>query len=183
MKKILVCLLAGVMILSLAACTPTTEKNKTGQTKATNGVDTVKNPDPTAPDLDVVSIYTVSADGSKLEGTMDAIEGKTAQTLVDSLIEYGVLGEGTTAISFTAEGELSSEEVGPGIIKIPGFEIPSNSREYGTLNLSAVPDEKDDMALHAIANTFIENMAVTYMTIQVDGETVAENYTFMEVGK
>jgi len=129
MKKAIMCFIGAMMILSLVACTPTTEKNKTGEVKQTqassaaagtaagtsggNSVASNKNPDPTAPDLDVVSIYTVSKDGSKLEGTMDAVEELTPQALADLLIQYGVLEEGTEVIDFQAEGKPASEEVGP----------------------------------------------------------------------
>ena len=47
----------------------------------------------------------------------------------------------------------------------------------------ALPIYKDDMLLQAIANTFIENMDVLYLTILVNGETVAENLTFVDAGK
>lgn len=186
MKKWIMRFIGAMMILSLAACTPTTEKGKTGevkQTEAANSVDNKKNPDPTAPVLDVVSIYTVSEDGSKLEGTMDALEEKDAQTLTDLLIQYKVLDEGTEVLEFAAEGEPASEEVGPGVVKIPGMVYENKVKEYGTLNLSQFPDEKDDMLLQAVANTFIENMDLVYLTIQVNGETVAENLTFVDAGK
>lgn len=186
MKKVIMCFIGAMMILSLAACTPTTEKGKTGevkQTEAANSVDKKKNPDPTAPNLDVVSIYTVSADGTTLEGTMDALEEKNPQTIAELLIEYGVLDEGTEVIEFAAEGEPASEEVGPGVVKIPGAVNKNTSREYGTLNLSQFPDEKDDMLLQAVANTYIENMDVVYLTIQVNGETVAENLKYVDAGK
>lgn len=186
MKKVIMCLIGAMMILSLTACTPTTEKNKTGevkQTEASKSAAPVKNPDPTAPELDVVSIYTVSADGNKLEGTMDAVDELSAQTLVDLLIEYGVLAEGTEAVSFEAEGEPSSEAVGPGVVKVPGVEVKNTTKEYGTLELNQIPDAKDDMVLQAIANTFLENMDVTYLTIKVNGETVGENMTMVEAGK
>lgn len=179
MKKAIMCLIGAMMVLSLAACTPTTEKNKTGEvklTQAANSVDNKKLPDPNAPDLEVVSIYTVSADGTKLEGTMDSVEELDAQSLADLLIQYGVLEEGTAVIDYKAEGQPASEEVGPGVVKIPGVEIESDAREYATLNLSQIPDGgKDDMILKAVARTYLENMNVVYITIQVDGETVAEN--------
>jgi len=186
MKKMIMCFIGAMMILSLAACTPTTEKGKTGevkQTEAANGVDKKKNPDPTAPDLDVVSIYTVSADGSKLEGTMDALEEKNAQTVAELLVQYHVLDEGTEVIEFSAEGEPASEEVGPGVVKVPGVTPQKNTKEYGTLNLNKFPDEKDDMLLQAVANTFIENLDVVYLTVQVNGETIAENLTYVDAGK
>ena len=145
MKRLL-CATGVVMVLAMAACTPTTEKGKTGEVKQTEAAQSapVKNPDPTAPVLDVVSIYSVSSDGSKLEGTMDAVEELNADTLTELLIQYGVLEEGTEVLGFEAEGAPSSEEVGPGVVVIPGVE--SDVKEYGTLNLSKFPDDKNEMA-------------------------------------
>lgn len=184
MKKAIMCFIGSMMILSLAACTPTTEQGKTGevkQTQAANGV-ADKRPDPNAPELDVVSIYTVSEDGSKLEGTMDAVEELNEQALVDLLIQYGVLEEGTKAVSFTAEGEPASEEIGPGMVTIPGMEVESNMKEYGTLELNQFPEDQKDMKLKAVANTFIENMDVVYLTINVNGETLAETLSQADAG-
>ncbi|MCI9105272.1 MAG: hypothetical protein HFG57_04805 [Lachnospiraceae bacterium] len=182
----ILCMTGMMMIFSLTACTPTPEKGRTGevkQTQAANGVATNKNPDPTAPDLEVVSIYNVSEDGTKLEGTMDAVEELNPQVLTDLLIQYNVLEEGTKLISFAAEGAPSSEEVGPGVLKVPGMEIQSDTKEYGTLNLSKFPDAKNEILLQAVANTFLENLNVVYLTIQVDGETVAENLSIVDAGK
>lgn len=198
MRRTIMCFIGAMMILSLAACTPTTEKGKTGEVKQTeaaqtapastgerkNSVDVNRMPDMTAPDLDVVSVYTVSADGSKLEGTMDAVEEKTPQAMVDLLIEYGVLEEGTEVLSFETDGKPASEEVGPGVVKIPGMVIESDVKEYGTLNLDKLPDGgKDEMIVKAVANTFLENMDVIYLTVQVDGETVMENVSLEDIGK
>ena len=36
----------------------------------------------------MVSVYSVSKDGSKIEGTMDSVETLDAQSLVDLLIQY-----------------------------------------------------------------------------------------------
>jgi len=185
MRKTIMCFIGAMMILSLAACTPTTEKGKTGdvkQTQPANGI-ADKRPDPTAPELDVVSIYTVSEDGSKLEGTMDAVEELDEQKLTDLLVQYGVLEEGTKAVSFKAEGEPASAEVGPGVMTIPGMEIESNLKEYGTLELNQFPDDQKEMKLQAVANTFIENMDVVYLTIKVNGETLAENLSQVDAGK
>lgn len=186
MKKAFMCVIGAMMILSLAACTPTTEKAKTGEVKQTqaakNGI-ADKNPDPDAPKLEVVSVYTVSEDGTKLDATMEAIEEKNEQTLVDLLVQYGVLEEGTKALGFTAEGEPASKEVGPAMVAPPGFEVESNLKEYGTLNLSQLPSGDQEMKLQAVANTFIENMSVIYLTVQVNGETVAENLTQVDAGK
>lgn len=170
------------MILSLAACTPTTEKNKTGEVRdmqASDNADYSKNPDPTAPDLEVVSIYTVSEDGSKLEGTMDSVEELSAESLADLLVQYGVLEEGTEVIDYTAEGQPASEEVGPGVVKDSDEESNSIAKEYATLDLSQLPE--DEMFRKAVARTYLENMNVVYITILVDGDLIAENISAADV--
>ena len=194
MKKAVMCFIGVMMVLSMAACTPTMEKHKVGQVQNSDipvpkstqgpGVVTDKTPDLDAPNMDIISIYTVSEDGSKLEGTMEAVEGLDAQALTDLLIEYGVLNEGTKAVSFEAEGTPASEEVGPGIVKIPGYEFQSDAKEYGTLELSQFPEgEHADMKLQAVANTFIENMKLVYLTVTAEGQTLGENMTFVDAGK
>ena len=184
MKRKIMCMLGVILILSLVACTPTPEKNRTGEVKQTqgSGVNTEKNPDPTAPILDVVSIYSVSEDGSKLEGTMDAVEELTPQALADLLIQYGVLEEGTKVLQYEAEGAPSSQEVGPGVAKAVEGDA-GEAKENGTLNLSQFPDTSNKLLLQAVANTFLENLQVSYMTIQVNGEVVAENLTMVDAGK
>lgn len=186
LKRIIMCVIGAMMIVSLAACTPTTEKNATGQTKAQtqapkNGVSD-KQPDPTAPELDVISIYRIEEGGTTLVGTMDAVEERTPQVLVDLLIKYGMLEEGTKAISFEAKEKLESEEVGPGVPKIPGMVIENTLSDSAVLNLSGFPeaDPQKDMKLQAVANTFLENMNVLNLTIQVNGSTIGDNYTYME---
>ncbi|MDD3254025.1 MAG: hypothetical protein PHV18_15925 [Lachnospiraceae bacterium] len=202
MKKTIMRFIGAMMILSLAACTPTTEKNKTGEVKQTEAVQTAaaknsgtKQPaksgvaaerggDSDAPNLDVISIYHVSEDGTKLAGTMESIETMEAQPLVDLLIQYGSLPEGTKAVSFAAEGEPASVEAGPGMVAPPGFTISSNMKENGTLELSQIAeDAQKDLKLQAVANTFLENMDVMNLTIKVNGKTVGENMTFVDAGK
>lgn len=181
MKKAIMCFIGAMMILSLAACTPTTEKNKTGRVKEMEASDNdySKNPDPTAPDLEVVSIYTVSEDGSKLEGTMDSVEELSAESLADLLVQYGVLEEGTEVIDYTAEGQPASEEVGPGVVKDSDEESNSIAKEYATLDLSQLPE--DEMFRKAVARTYLENMNVVYITILVDGDLIAENLSAADV--
>ena len=73
MKKLVMGLLGAMMILSLVACTPTTEKNKTGEVKepqqeevvestadAGPGVVTGRPVDQDAPDLTMVSVSIFS---------------------------------------------------------------------------------------------------------------------------
>ena len=101
MKKLVMGLLGAMMILSLAACTPTTEKNKTGEVKepqqeevvestadAGPGVVTGRPVDQDAPDLKMVSIYSVSEDGSKIEGTMDSVDATMAEKATLELSQF-----------------------------------------------------------------------------------------------
>lgn len=189
MKKLVMGLLGAMMILSLAACTPTTEKNKTGETKAQQeevtettedagpGVVTGRPVDQDAPDLTMVSVYSVSEDGSKIQGTMDSVETLDEQSLVDLLVQYGVLDDGTKAVSFQTEGTVASKEAGPGV------SADSTMAEKGTLELSQVPSENQEKVLQAVANTFCENMNVASLTIKADGQTLAEGLSFTEAGK
>lgn len=180
--RTVLCLAGAMMIFSMSACTPTDKGAVNAQeTETAAPTAPAKNPDPTAPVLDVVSIYSVSADGSKLEGTMDAVDELDEEALVSLLVQYKVLEEGTEVLEFKAEGAPSSEEVGPGVVKIPGVESEVN--EYGTLNLNKFPDTENELLLQAVANTFIENMNIVYLTIQVNGETAAENLSMADAGK
>lgn len=177
MKKTIMSILGIMMVLSLAACTPTTEKNKTGEVKQTQaaGKAADKTPDPTAPDLDIISVYAV--ENGELVSRMDAVEDMTPQLLADLLIENGMLEEGTQVLSFESVGKV--EEVGPGIVEIPGIEIDNSIGETGILDLNqAISD--DENVIQAIADTFIENMNVTNLTIQVNGETVKEGITYVD---
>lgn len=182
MKRAVMGILGALMILSLAACTPTTEKNKTGEIKETEaaavkstegpGVVTDKPVDKEAPELEVVSVYMVNEDGDKLKSAMESVEKKDAQSLTDLLIQYGVLEEGTTAVGFEAEGTAASQVTGPGAAQAEAL------KEYGTLELSQFPEENRELKLQAVANTFIENMDVLYLTISADGEVLVENMDF-----
>ncbi len=193
MKRAIMCFIGAMMVFSLAACTPTTEKNKTGEVKQTEaqgptstqgpGVVTDKNPDMDAPQLEVVSIYAPAEDGSKLNVKMESVETLDAQSLVDLLIQYNVLADGTKAVSYKTEGSVASEEAGPGIAKPqPGMptEAPTQQDEYGTLELSQFPDDAKDQTVQAIVNTFTENLNVQYLTIKAGDKTIADNQGFSD---
>jgi hypothetical protein len=194
MKKVLMGLIGAMMILSLAACTPTTNKNKkepeasvktsqsTDKSQLANGVDYDRSVDSTAPDLSVVAIYSVTEDGKGLKGTMESVpeDDMGAEELVNILMEYGVLEEGTEVLLFDTDDELTSDEaVGPGVSKDSGTAVKTGISATGVLDLNQIPD--DVMTIHAVARTFMENMNVESLTIQVDGETVAENLTADDV--
>ena len=75
-----------------------------------------KVPDPNIKPVAVVSIYHGTDDG--LIQDMDSLDTDEldAQLLVDKLIEYGVLTQGTKVLSFTVEGKKadSASSQGPG---------------------------------------------------------------------
>ena len=89
----------------------------------------------------MVSVYSVSEDGSKIEGTMDSVEILDAQSLVDLLVQYGVLDNGTKAVSFTTEGSVASQEAGPGVT------ADATMAEKATLELGQFPSENQEKVL------------------------------------
>jgi len=181
MKKAIMSFIGAMMVLSLVACTPTTEKNKTGevkQTQATNGI-ADKTPDPNAPNLEILAVYQLNSEGTGLTYAMEGIEEMTPQAVVDLLIEAGVLAEGTTSLSLETEGKV--EEVGPGAVVVPGMEIDNSYPEHGILNLSQFPKDNQELKLQAVANTFLEGFNIARFTIQVNGDTVGENLVLKNV--
>lgn len=182
MKKTKICFVGAMIVLSLAACTPTTEKNKTGEVKQTapaaNGI-ADKTPDPDAPDLEILAVYQLNPEGTGLTYTMEGIEEMTPQAVVDLLIEAGVLEDGTTLLSLEMEGKV--EEVGPGAVVIPGMDIDNSYPEHGILDLSQFPEDNQELKLQAVANTFMGGYNIARFTIQVDGEMVGENLVLKDL--
>lgn len=213
MKKAVMSFIGAMMILSLAACTPTTEKNKAKEAQQTteavakneekaekkekkekeakepkekkdlshlsNSVDYEKGNDSEAPEESIVMVYTV--DGKDLEGVMESVQSDVMaaegpQAMVDLLVQYGVLAEGTAVVSYQEEGE--AETAGPAGPGAGDASVSANA----VLNLSQIPDDgKNELILHAVARTFLESMNVETITIQLNGQTVAENLTELDV--
>ncbi|MGN0371717.1 MAG: GerMN domain-containing protein [Enterocloster sp.] len=164
MKKWLLGVMTVLMAVSLAACTPTTEKQKKETTAAaaqkpeemippSTGGASDKVPDPNVMPVAVVSIYH-KGDGDTMVQDMDSLdtEGLDAQLLVDKLMEYGVLTEGTEVISFTVEG---SEEDASGTLNLNQAESAEGSSK--------------EMFLTELGNTFTENFELTQLKLQVNG--------------
>lgn len=169
MKKWLLGVMAVLMAASLAACTPTTEKQKQETTAAAGEVSqepvvtqetggaSDKVPDPNVMPVAVVSIYH-KGDGDSMTQDMDSLEteGLDAQLLVDKLVEYGVLTEGTQVLSFDISGEGENAE--------------------GVLDLSQAESGEgcsDEMFLTEIGNTFIENFELAQLKLKVNGGNFA----------
>ena len=162
MKRWLIGAMAVMMAVSLAACTPTTEKQRKAA-EATRVTESIappstggasdKVPDPNVMPVAVVSIYH-GGDSDGLVQDMDSLdtEGLDAQLMVDKLIEYGVLTEGTEVLSFDVKG--------------------SEEDSVGTLNLSKAESAEgvsDEMFLTEIGNTFTENFELGKLKLKVNG--------------
>lgn len=169
MKRWLTGMMAVMMAVSLAACTPTTEKQTKEQTTAaqaaeeetmvpqTTGGAEDKVPDPNVKPVAVISIYH-KGDGDSIVQEMDSLdtEGLDAQLLTDKLIEYGVLTEGTQVLSFDIQGEAEAAE--------------------GTLDLNQAESGEgvsDAMLLTEIGNTFTENFELAQLKLKVNGGNYA----------
>lgn len=153
MRKFIVMLMGVIMMMSLSACTPTQPKMETKapnpQAEASTGGASDKVPDPNVEPMEIISVYSKNDDGTGLNQAMDAVDKLTAEALIDKLIEYGVLEEGTTVIKYESK------------------------EGTGTLDLSKMPVGNDLIILTAVGNTFIENFSLDKLKILVNGK----NYT------
>lgn len=159
MKKSMMYMAAAFMAVSLAACTPTTEKQaETAQTvEMETGGASDKVPDATAPVLETVVIYRVE-DG-KLKQIMDGVETLDAESLAAKMVELEVLPEGTEVVSYEADGGQA------------------------TLNLSQAPEDLSDtdkeLFFEAVAQTFVQNMELTEFKLLIDGESFTGSDEFV----
>lgn len=165
MKKMMLILAGTAMAVSLAACSPT---DVSTQTAAGNGEEGMtveasieeterevveKLPDADAAPMAQVSVFTIKEDKTGLSQNMDAVDsedGETvdAQLLIDKMIEYGVLEEGTEVLSFSKDGTAV------------------------TVDLSAMPDQDDVLEQTAVANTLLQNYEADTLNLTVNGEAV-----------
>lgn len=189
------CLIGAMTVLSLAACTPTTEKNAgksngSGSVKPPVNVEETtkevveKLPDLDAPVLEMAFIYSGNSDATGLVRNTEDVESLDEDTLVDLLVQYGVLEVGTTSLSFVIDG---GEKAGPGAEAA----ADSSSERVGILDLSAIPESGtagEQVILASIANTFIENFELDKLKLLVNGENYSsghvehgdEDYLFYE---
>ncbi|WP_124068354.1 GerMN domain-containing protein [Clostridium sp. E02] len=160
MRKFIVFILSAILVMSLAACTPTKKKIETTtpdpQVMASTGGVSDKVPDPNVEPMEIISIYNLNDDNTGLNQAMDAVDKLTAEALVDKLIEYHVLEEGT---------------------KVVKFEIVDGT---GTLDLSQVPQKDSDresLVIAAVGNTFIENFEIEKLKLLVNGKNYQNGKT------
>lgn len=179
MRKLWKIMLGAVVVVSLAACTPTTNKpakNGTGTQPETQAKEVVeKLPDADAPELELISVYYPNAEGTGLRQAVDGVETLDAESLVALLIEYGTLGEGTEVLDFQTSGESDTQISGPGESTV--VLMYSNA----TLDLNQVPEDIDKVLTEtAIGNTFTESMNIQELAIKVNGEDYASGLTYNE---
>lgn len=164
MKKGTVFILFAVLALCLSACSPTTSKPQTAaqssdtaempEVPMTTGGASDKVPDPNVEPVAIIAVYHGSDVEDGLVQSMDSLtsEDMDAQEMVDKLIEYGVLTEGTEVLSFTIDGE--------------------GENAAGTLDLNQAVSEEgasDEMFLAEVGNTFIENYELSSLKLLVNG--------------
>lgn len=162
MKKFLMGILLAAMAAVLAACTPTTQQStgaaqeETAETvPVTTGGASDKVPDPNVDPVAVVSIYHGSDVEDGVFQNMDALDTEELepQGLIDKLIEYGVLTEGTQVLEFTVTGEEGSAQAVLDVNQLVSGEGCS-----------------DTMLLAEVGNTFIDNYQLLSLKIKVNGE-------------
>lgn len=179
MKKFMICALGALAAVSLAACSPTKVESTTEASaerpemvmQETGGASD-KVPDPNAPELDLVFVYSGNEDATGLVQDLEGVENMDAQTLVGLLIEKGILEEGTEAISFDMEG---GEKAGPGV---EAAETAEGERT-GILNLSKIPSSGTSgemVILSALGNTFIENFELDRLKLLINGENYSSGH-------
>lgn len=196
MKKLLVGILGTMMVLSLAACTPT-KVNDVGKGETIAVEETLENgetvtttkelpggvtpdmleqttidpslarmPDPDAPRMETIVVYYQNEAGSGLTTEMIDVDMMDENIIVEWLVEYGVLPLEVEVLSFEVEGGLKP---GPGVDPSEA----GNGERIGTLDLTEVQaldglDEK--LMVYSIVNTFCENYELDKIQILVNGE-------------
>lgn len=185
MKRLIMCLAGAMMAFSLAACTPTevTETTPQGVQRNPEGITPEmvaesnaaiqREADEAAPIYEMAFIYVPDSNGSGLVRERVDLEGVTEQTLVDCLVESGVLDEETMVNFFEIEG---GEKVGPGM----DIDDVEDGERIGTLDLSKVPEAgaaEETMMLNSIANTFIENYELDKLKLLINGENYESGHT------
>lgn len=162
MKRCIMFLVSAMMMLLLAACTPTPEKNKETETPAlpptseavvADTMEKRNQGNENLPSMAAVSIYRFSKSGDGLVQEMESLETEEVvdQAIIDLMIDYGVLEEGTEILSFDLDGDK------------------------GVLNLNQLTSSEDEMVIRvvteSVVNTFTENFELeSGLILQVNGE-------------
>jgi len=79
--------------------------------------------------MEIISVYSSNEDATGLNQAMDAVDELTAQSLVDKLIEYGVLEEGTEVLNFDTKDGVGTLDLS---------KVPSSGTSGEMLMLTAI---------------------------------------------
>ncbi len=182
MKKRYIWLAGMIAAGTLAACSPSNKTSGSGVYDYLVEESTEERiyvePGPNNPE-DVAAmlfVFRPNSGGTELERVTSYADKLTEQALVDKLIEYGVLDEGTEILSFEKEGvedNASANDGGP----LAGTQ--QSEPRIGYLNLSAVPElegEEERVMLNCIAATFIDNYLLDEVKLQVNGADYESEY-------
>ena len=176
-KTLLMLLLAASTVLS--ACGNGDNKNKQEMLKETtveetaeNGLPLSKQPDPTAPVVDVIFIYRPDAEGKTdkngnliYDSMQDSVDKLTGEALFDKLIEHGVLAEGAELASFDVS-DIEGETVAAG----PGVSEKAEKAKEGILtikNFKAGKNISEEDAKKSIEKTFVENFELDKFKLEI----------------
>ena len=177
MKKWMIA--AGILTVmgALAACTPTkTLPSNVPVVSETESGDGERPTEAPVEPMDMAFVFRVK-DGEFQRVTMD-VDKMTEQFLMEKLIEYGVLDEGTEILSFEIEGDMgagpgSDTPAGPGYSGDAGGEPQTPPERIGTLDLSQVPEwsaDQEAVMLKCLGDTFVDNFQLSRLKLLVNGE-------------
>lgn len=178
MKKLTFILAGAFMVLSLAACSPTevakeskpqaAQSNPEGitpeqlQAEKETQIDPKLVQDPNAVSYETLFVYYPNEAGNGLEREEVEAEDVTAELAVNALIEAGALDEAVTMTSWEVSGGVKA---GPGVDP----SIVSDDERIGTLELSGLDFDEDEIVLYALGNTFCEAFELDQLVLMVDG--------------
>lgn len=179
MKKLALVLAGAMMVLSLAACSPTqVDTSNKPQAAQSNpeGVSAEKiaaeketqiDPkmlvDPNAVAYESVFVYYPNESGTGLDRDMVDFEEVDAEVVVAAMVEAGALEETVT---------VNSWEVSGGVKPGPGTDPAAvvDGERIGTLDVANLEADADKLTVYALGNTFCEAFELDKLEILVDGE-------------
>lgn len=183
MKKRWMLIIAIAVLTVMTACSPT-KLGPDGRpykvSKGTKATEAETLPPEAFDPWEMAFIYRMK-DQEFQRVTLD-VQDMTEDYLLEMLIEYGVLDEGTQILSFevVTEKDTSGSGVvsGPfgqmGVVSDENGETEAPTVQNGILNLSQVPDwsaeEEKDM-LACVGNTFMDNYGLDKLKLLVNGES------------
>ncbi len=192
-RKTLCCIVAAMAIaISATSCSPSRPASDgpaeppadvvaAAATSEANVPQGDRNPEVTEPGLDILIVFRGNDNSSSLERVMSYTETVDGQVILDKLVEYGVLEDGTEILSFEIIDESS-----------PSAEAESNgpmaggaATRIGHLDLSTLPETADEneeqILLNCIAGSFMENFSLNGLELSVNGELYSDELLTMNM--